>query len=329
MADIHKIDVFNFKLETEKIVPYLPLSYQVFGPPLGIAPVVVINHALTGNSNISGEKGWWKSIVDYNKVIDLNLFTVIVFNIPGNGYADSFQIQNYQDFSTRDIAKVFWEGLDTIGVHEIFALLGGSLGGGIAWEMAFLRPKAIQNLIPIAAHWKADDWLIANVHVQSELLLHSEYPLEIARKHAMLLYRSPESLVYKFQNEKEDDSKYAVQSWLDYHGQALAERFSLSAYKLMNHLLGTIGKTSNERDLQNFLDTTSAVINQISISTDYLFVATETKKWHAWMEKRNSKVFLNELDSIHGHDAFLIEYEILKAFLEPVFDKVKLTASLD
>ncbi|WP_428224442.1 alpha/beta fold hydrolase [Flavobacterium sp.] len=319
MADIHKIDVFNFKLETEKIVSYLPLSYQVFGPPLGVAPVVVINHALTGNSNISGEKGWWKSIVDYNKVIDLNLFTVIVFNIPGNGYTDSFQIQNYQDFSTRDIAKIFWEGLDTIDVHEIFALLGGSLGGGIAWEMAFLRPKAIKYVIPIASNYKANDWLIAQVKIQDDILNHSAFPVEDARKQAMMLYRSPLAIDLKFQKEQIKGT-YAVEKWLDFHGQTLGIRFSLSAYKLMNHLLKTIGQFVDDVALESFFNETTAVIHQITIDSDGLFMAYENMNLHQRFSTKYEKLFLHTLNSVHGHDAFLIEYEQLGQLLLPIFN---------
>jgi len=62
------------------------LSYQVFGPTIGKAPVVLVTHALTGNSQVSGAEGWWNSLVGEGKVIDTTNYTVIAFNIPGNGY---------------------------------------------------------------------------------------------------------------------------------------------------------------------------------------------------------------------------------------------------
>ena len=46
-------------------------------------------------------------------------------------------------------------------------LIGGSLGGGIAWEMAVLNPTISQHLIPIATDWKGTDWLIANCQIQA------------------------------------------------------------------------------------------------------------------------------------------------------------------
>lgn len=84
----------------------IPLSYQVFGQPLHSAPIVLVNHALTGNSNVAGEQGWWKTLIGKGKPIDTDKFTILCFNIPGNGY-DDFFIDNYKDFTTRDIAEFF------------------------------------------------------------------------------------------------------------------------------------------------------------------------------------------------------------------------------
>ena len=59
----------------------------------------------------------------------------------------------------RDIAVLFWLALFELGVEDIFAIIGADLGGGIAWEMATLFPKRIQNLLPIAALPLVKDWL--------------------------------------------------------------------------------------------------------------------------------------------------------------------------
>ena len=112
MKNLEKIDLFNFDLENGKQHPHIPLFFQQFGQPIGNSPIVVVNHALTGNSTVTGETGWWNDLIGENKIIDTNYFTVIAFNIPGNGYDDNFDnlITNYQDFTIRDIARIFWEG---------------------------------------------------------------------------------------------------------------------------------------------------------------------------------------------------------------------------
>ncbi|MFK7032841.1 alpha/beta fold hydrolase [Flavobacterium oreochromis] len=319
MNDCYQIDLFNFKLSSEKILPFLPLLYQSFGQKIGTAPVVLINHALTGNSNVAGEAGWWKQLVGFNQTIDLNAFSVIAFNILGNGYNGSPLVDNYQDFTTQDVARIFWEGLFTLGINELFAVVGGSLGGGIAWEMAFLQPKAIQFLIPIASNWKANDWLIANVLVQENILKNSSSPIEDARAHAMLLYRTPESLNQKFENAKVSEDEYKVENWLNYHGKTLKKRFQLKSYLLMNHLLKTIGENLSMQDMETFLETTTAQICQVCIDSDYLFTANDNRELHNKFSKQYKKMQLFEMQSIHGHDAFLMEYEQLNTILKSIF----------
>ena len=140
MKNLKKIDVVNFTLENGSTKPYLPLSYQLFGQPLGEAPVVVVNHALTGNSNVSGENGWSNDLMGEGKTINTNSFTIIAFNIPGNGFDNNFGnlISDYKQFTIRDIANIFWEGLFSLDISEVFVVIGGCLGGAIVWELAVL-----------------------------------------------------------------------------------------------------------------------------------------------------------------------------------------------
>ena len=164
------------------------LSYQLFGKPLQEAPIVMINHALTGNSNVTGEGGWWNPIVGPNKVIDTNIFTVLAFNIPGNGHdqVSNNLVENYKDFTARDIAEIFAKALDHLKITQLFAVIGGSVGGGLAWELAALKPSLIEHLIPIASDWKSTDWLIANCYIQEQILNNSSHGLLIALKFGKL-----------------------------------------------------------------------------------------------------------------------------------------------
>jgi homoserine O-acetyltransferase len=322
MSIVQNIKIANFLLQSGE-VSKINLSFQTFGLPIGMAPIVLVNHALTGNSNVAGEKGWWNDVVGENKVIDLNKYTVIAFNIPGNGYdADKENlIDNYKSFTTKDIASLFWKGLEYLKVNQLFAVIGGSLGGAIAWEMAFIKPNAIQNLVPIATNWKANDWLIGNVLVQDAILNNSKNPIHDARLHAMLLYRTPESLTAKFNSERNDNqNSYKVESWLIHHGEKLTSRFELSAYKLMNHLLKTIGENTTEKDLQDFAKNSPTKIHQIAVNSDYFFAPNENIKTHNLLSNITNNLNYHEINSIHGHDAFLIEYERLSHILKTIFN---------
>ena len=319
MSELKHIVIENFTSEKGNIYPELKLSYQVFGKKLHTAPVVLINHALTGNSNVAGENGWWTDLVGENKTIDTNQYTILSFNIPGNGF-DGFVIENYKDFEARDIAKIFLVGLKQLQIEKLFSLIGGSLGGGLAWEMAVINPEITQHLITVATDWKATDWLIANCQIQEQFLSNSSNPVHDARMHAMLCYRTPESFKERFQRSKNRDLEiFNVESWLLHHGKKLQERFQLSAYKLMNQLLRTIDVTKG-RD-ENVLDTIKANIHIIGVDSDLFFTAEENKETHKQLALTHPNVTYNEINSVHGHDAFLIEYKQLEKIIEPIFNK--------
>ena len=95
--------------------------------------------------------------------------------------------------------RIFNYGItEVLGLKEVYALVGCSLGGGIAWEMAVLAPALFEQLVIIAADWKATDWIIGNCLLQEQILKNSNNPLHDARLHAMLCYRTPQSLKMKF-----------------------------------------------------------------------------------------------------------------------------------
>ena len=301
----------------------LNLSYQIFGADLHSAPIILINHALTGNSQVIGEAGWWNEIVGVDKTIDTRKYTIIAFDVPGNGF-NSATIDNYKDFIARDIAKIFLEGLRVLKVDQLFALIGGSIGGGIGWEILALEPKLTQNFIPIATDWKATDWLIANCYLQEQILNNSKKPIEDARIHAMLCYRTPESFKEKFNRDINVQLEtFQVESWLNYHGEKLEKRFQLSAYKMMNQLLKTIDITRNRESFESLISKVDANIYIVGINSDLFFTAKENKETYNDIKKFKNNVFYSEIDSQHGHDAFLIEYEQLDNLLEVVFKNKK------
>ncbi|WP_282030536.1 alpha/beta fold hydrolase [Winogradskyella eximia] len=320
MENLRYINISNYTSDTDKHTT-VNLSYQTFGKPLHEAPIVLVNHALTGNSNVIGEHGWWNDLIGTNKCIDTNLYTILAFNIPGNGYDDNAEniIENYKDFTARDIAKLFALAIEQLEIKNLFAVIGGSVGGGIAWELAALKPQLIQHLIPIATDWKSTDWVIANCHIQDAILNNSSQPLVDARMHAMTLYRTPESLTQKFERTKKNDTLYNIESWLSYHGNALDNRFQLAAYKLMNQILRTIDITRNRTDFLEVASKIEGDIHIITINSDLFFKADEN--WNTYVDLKGVKdnVNIHEIKSVHGHDAFLIEFDQLARFLKPIF----------
>lgn len=324
---LQTLSIKNFKTLTGYLLD-LPLSYETFGQQIGEAPVILVNHALTGNSHVSGENGWWNDIIGDGKCIDTTIYTVLSFNIPGNGY-DGFLIENYKDFVAQDMARIFLEGLQLLGIENLFAIIGGSLGGGIAWELVALNPTLTQHLIPVASDWKSTDWLIANCQIQEQILLNSSQPVHDARMHAMLCYRTPESFKNKFQRSTNEDLKiFNVESWLDHHGHKLKDRFQVAAYKLMNQLLKTIDVTRNRENLNEVLEQVQANIHIVGVDSDLFFTPAENRETYKQLAQVKNNVTYGEINSVHGHDAFLIEFEQLEQLLNPIFSKNGAQANL-
>ena len=313
------ITIPHFTTESGAIYNSLNLSYQVFGLALSTAPVVLVNHALTGNSQVTGEKGWWSAIIGDHKIIDTRKYTVLAFNIPGNGF-DKDLMANYLDFNARDIARLFLKGIESLGIQQLYAIIGGSIGGGIAWEMIALQPEITQHLIPIATDWKSTDWMIANCFAQERILQNSSKPIEDARIQAMLLYRTPASFKAKFNRSLQEDSAvFNIESWLAHHGKKLQERYQLAAYKMMNQILKTIDITRNSDDFSEFASKIKATIHIIAIDSDLFFTANENQETYLELKIYHEKVAYSEIVSPHGHDAFLIEYQQLEKILAPLF----------
>ena len=313
------IIIQDFITESGAAYHSIPLHFTLAGQPLHSAPIVLVNHALTGNAQVTGENGWWNDLIGEGKTIDTAVYTILAFDVPGNG-SNSFLIENYLDFTARDVARIFIEGVKALHIEKLFAVIGGSVGGGIAWEILALEPNITENLIPIASDWKSTDWLIANCFLQEQILNNSSKPIEDARIHAMLCYRSPESFKEKFQRTINQDLLiFNIESWLAHHGKKLQKRFQLSSYKLMNQLLKTIDITRNSESFENLLSKTKASIHIIGINSDLFFTAKENVETYEELKKFKDNVFYSEIDSVHGHDAFLIEYKQLDHLLADIF----------
>jgi len=301
----------------------LELSYEVFGQPLHTAPIILVNHALTGNSDVAGEHtGWWRGIVSAGNLIDTEKYTVISINIPGNGYDNKPEnlIDDVKSFTARDVAQLFGLLLEDLGITKLHSILAGSLGGGIAWEMAVLFPSLAEYVISIASDWKATDWILAHNKVQEQILMNSKKPVNDARMMAMMFYRTAASFKEKFnrtQNEALGISN--VESWLLHHGHKLEQRFELKAYRMVNHLLSTLDITEGRGTFEDVIKNLKSKIIQIGIDSDFFFVPEENRETHDLLIKEGISSVYKEINSIHGHDGFLVEDAQLKELLKDVF----------
>ena len=261
----------NFETVSGSKIKKIQISYQVFGKELGSAPVILVNHALTGNSLVSGINGWWSEVIGLEKPIDTSKYSVLCFNIPGNGFNENNFDFNL-DLNLGDIALLFIKALDQLKLAKLHAIIGGSIGGCLTWEMIALKNDLASIIIPVAADWKATDWLIANTFLQDRILKNSRDPVSDARIHAMTFYRSPKSLNTRFTRTKNlDKNMYNVESWLIHHGEKLRQRFSLKSYLFMNKLLSSTDITRDGESFINKISKIKSSIHLISVELKSLF----------------------------------------------------------
>ena len=305
--EINKIVIEDFESSLGNKYQSFQLTYQFFGKKLGTAPIILINHALTGNSIVSGKNGWWNEIVDFDKAIDLNKYTVLSINIPGNGFNDDNFIYS-EKLNLGDIAHLFIKVLNKLKIFKLYAIIGGSIGGCLTWEMAAIKNDIADKIIPVASDWKANDWLLANTFLQDRILENSKDPIGDARIHAMTFYRSPESPNQRFSRSKNiEKGMYNVESWLDHHGIKLNQRFSLNSYKFLNKLLRSADITRDDSSLESKIMPSKSEIHIISVDSDIFFLPNEDKMTTLRLKKQKVKIKNHVIESIHGHDAFLIE----------------------
>ena len=177
-----------------------------------------------------------------------------------------------------------------------------------------------KKLIPVAADWKASDWIIANTFFQKRLLDNSNDPLRDARIHAMLTYRTPASFTNRFRRTKNlEKNIYNVESWLIHHGDKLFNRFLLQAYKMMNHLLASVDVTRNGKSIEEIIQSIKSEIHLVAIDSDIFFAPEEDQKTFKIGKKYKKNFFYHEINSIHGHDAFLIENDAVSKIFENIF----------
>lgn len=319
MLEIRTISIKNFKTHSGAIYPKINLYYQQFGRQIGKAPIVLVNHSLTGDANLTGDGGWWTEIIGKGKIIDTDKYTILGFNIPGNGVKG--QIFNKpEDFHTGDIASLFLLGLSNLKIKKLYALIGGSIGGGIAWEMAAISKDITKFLVPIAADWKANDWIIANTFLQKRIIENSKQPLQDARIHAMLTYRTPQSFENRFgRTLNKEQGIFNIESWLIYHGEKLQKRFQLKAYIMMNHLLSSINIEREGEIALNIIKNIKSEIHMVAIDSDLFFTPIEDQKTFNSCKKVKKNIYYHEIKSLHGHDAFLIESQSMEKILSKIF----------
>jgi len=347
----------SFKFDSGYELENVRVAFQTFGKLNSQKDnVVMVNHALTGNSHIAGtiskkeiencknelyltkynkmydgKPGWWHPVIGPGKAIDTNKYFVICPNVLGSCYGTSGPVSldpitgkefkyTFPKVTVRDMVRVQKKLFEELGISKIKFAVGGSLGGMQIFEWALMYGEMIESIMPIAASVGHSPWAIGLNEASRNAIKNDptwkdgnyveqpEAGFALARKIAMITYRSYESFNNKFGRVRTSDNGFfEVESYLNYQGEKISRRFDANTYLYLseamdNHDIG-IGRNGIKYALKMIKCKTEIV----GISSDILYPISEQKG----ITEMIPNASYSEIKSIHGHDAFLIEFEQL------------------
>ena len=287
--------------------------------------LVLVFHSLTGSPETLG--GWKGSVIGPGKAIDTDKWAVLCPNLLGSCYGTEFKRSRGRlgnadappTITTRDQAHLIENLLNSLGVSSPALVTGGSLGGMVALEFAASFPARFGAAVVFAAPAAHTAWAIGWNHVQRRALEAGgpEAGLAIARMAGMLTYRTAGELEDRFGRQGGTDAPFAVQTYLARHGAKLVARFDANSYLA---LLGAMDAHDVGRGRGGSAAALAPVADRLTgvgIPGDGLYPEDVVKGWvHA------ASATYAELDSIHGHDGFLLEPDATGAILAGALARV-------
>ena len=308
---------------------------------------VLICHALTmdqyvaSDHPVTGKPGWWLGMVGPGKPIDTDRFFVICANVlgscmgttgprsinPASGrpWGMSFPVITIADMVRAEIAL-----LDALQIERLFAAVGGSMGGMRVLELAAAHPERLGNAIVIASAARHTAQNIAFHEVGRQAIMadpnwnggnyyDGEPPskgLAVARMAAHITYLSEEGLTAKFGRKLQDrdavsfgfDADFQIESYLRHQGIRFVERFDANSYLYITRAMDYFDMAASRggRLADAFAGTTTRFC-LVSFTSDWLYPTAETRSIVHALNAVGAPVSFVEIDSPHGHDAFLLD----------------------
>ncbi len=304
-------------LECGQVLRHAQLAYHLDGTlTSGRDNVVLVLHALTGSADASGE--WWRGLIGPGAAIDTDHFAVLSPNLLGSCYGSTGPAPDADAFpplTTRDLARAVGVLLEALGIPRVALVTGGSLGGMVALEFAASFPGRAERACVFAAPAVQGASAIGWGHVQRELIRAlGPSGLALARRVAMLTYRTPRGLERRFARRASADAAvgdgFEVESWLRAHGQRLTERFSVASYLTLLGAMDAHDLGRGRGSIGERLRASGTRFTGVGIPGDLLYPDHEVR---AWVESAGAEYLA--IDSEHGHDAFLLEKDQVAAIL--------------
>ena len=312
------------------------------------------SHCAGGISEAYKRGGWWDEVVGPGRPVDTDEYFVVCSNVlggcsgstgpasidPAMGYPYGMR---FPVITIRDIVRAQKRLLDDLGVRKLEVVIGGSIGGQQALEWAVEFPDFVEKAVPVAATGAlgpqglgmseigrraimADpDWQGGDYYGTSRF---PETGLAIARMAGMLTYQSAEGQWERFGREKatrpalyeEFGGRFEVESYLHYQGRDLTGRFDANSYLYLTRAMDLYDVGAGYASHEEAYERVEAEVLFVGISSDWLFPAREVRAAAELAKGVGAEAHYEEIESPNGHDAFLKDWDELKAAVGPLLD---------
>ena len=304
--------------------------------------VVVVLHALTGDSHVTGPAGpghptpgWWDQIIGPGAPIDTDRWCAVATNVLGGcrGSTGPGSLarngkpwgSKFPAISIRDQVRADVAALAALGITEVAAVVGGSMGGARALEWMVSHPDRVRAglLLAVGARATADqigtqttqiavikadpNWQGGDYHGTGRS---PDLGLGIARRIAHLTYRGEEELDRRFANAAQDGEdpatggRYAAQSYLEHQGDKLVSRFDAGSYVALSDALSSYDVGAGRGGVAAALRGCPVPAVVAGITSDRLYPLRLQAELAELLPGCDG---LQVVDSDCGHDGFLLE----------------------
>jgi homoserine O-acetyltransferase len=322
-------------LESGKILEEFSLAYTTYGNLNSDGSNVIwVIHALTGDSNAAD---WWSGIVGEKAIYNFSNHFIICANLIGSCYGSTNPISEnpktglsyFYDFpliTTRDLALSLEMLREHLKIDSIHTIIGGSLGGQVALEWAYLLGDKLQHAVTVASTAKTSPWVIGFNEAQRMAIASDSTwgkpqndagskGLEAARAMAILSYRNPQDLNAKQQETTEKLDGFLAASYLRYQGSKLTKRFNAFSYWTLTKAMDSHDIGRGRGGVEMALKSIQAQVFAVGVNSDLLFLAEEGR----FLSQAVPSGSYGEIVSTAGHDAFLIEFTQLTSLIEEFY----------
>ncbi|MCP4604716.1 MAG: homoserine O-acetyltransferase [Proteobacteria bacterium] len=335
------------KLEHGATLSPINVAYETWGTLNDARDnAVLLIHALTGDSHAASHgdkdrKGWFEEILAPGGAFDPGEYCVVCSNWLGSNYGTTgptaISPETGQPFGSDfpiitvdDMSRVQKSLADHLGIGKWRAVVGGSIGGMIALDYAARFPGSLVAAIPIATGFRASPWVIAfheimrcilsigNDSGDEELLRRS---LEVARMLGIVTYRNRREFMVRYQRTRAEldwqdkGCSFAVESYLRHQGSKLDERFDATTYDYLTRAADRFDLGETHGSLEHALARMRCRVLAIGVDSDYLFPLEEQREIVEEINAGGGKAELGIVESEHGHDGFLIEFDQLNSII--------------